>query len=169
MDGALAAIRHARETGLPFLGTCGGFQHALIEVARSVLGFANADHAESSPDGEMLLIDRLSCSLVGARGQLHLLAGSRLAAIYGIAETTESYHCNYGLNPKHRALIESSPLEIAAVDDAREVRAVELPEHPFFVATLFQPELSAFAGKVHPLVRAFAKAAAASAAGRRVP
>ena len=45
MDGALSAIRHARETGLPFLGTCGGFQHALIEVARHVLGIAAADHA----------------------------------------------------------------------------------------------------------------------------
>ena len=163
MEGALAAIRYARETRLPFLGTCGGFQHALIETARNVLGAAAADHAESNPEGDLLLITPLSCSLVGARGRLHLATGSGLAAIYGAGEVTESYHCNYGLNPEHRALIESSPLRIAALDDAGAVRAVELPGHPFFVATLFQPELSAFAGEIHPLVRAFAQAAA----GRR--
>jgi CTP synthase (UTP-ammonia lyase) len=165
MDGALSAIRHARETGLPFLGTCGGFQHALIEMARNVLGVARADHAESRPDGDTLLINRLSCSLAGVRGALHLAAGSRLAAIYGAEEAVESYQCNYGLNPEHRALIESSPFAIAALDDAGDLRAVELPGHPFFVATLFQPELSAFAGQVHPLVRAFAQAAAAAPAG----
>ena len=162
MDGALAAIRYARETSLPFLGTCGGFQHALIEIARNLLGVAGADHAQSNPEGELLLITPLSCSLVGARGRLRLAAGARLAAIYGAGEATESYHCNYGLNPEHRALIESSPLRIAALDDAGEVRAVELPGHPFFVATLFQPELSAFAGEVHPLVRAFVQAAASA-------
>jgi CTP synthase (UTP-ammonia lyase) len=80
MEGALNAIRQARESGLPFLGTCGGFQHALIEVARDLLGLADADHSESNPGGDVLLIDRLSCSLVGARGRLHVVAGSRLAA-----------------------------------------------------------------------------------------
>lgn len=168
MDGALAAIRHARESGLPFLGTCGGFQHALIEVARNVLGVANADHAESNPDGDILLIDRLSCSLVGVRGRLHLISGSRLAEIYGVSTINESYHCNFGLNPKHRALIESSALRTVALDDAGDVRAVELPGHPFFVATLYQPELSALTDQIHPLVRAFAAAAAAHADARVV-
>jgi CTP synthase (UTP-ammonia lyase) len=167
MDGALAAIRHARENGLPFLGTCGGFQHALIEAARNLLGITNADHAESKPDGEVLLIDRLSCSLVGVRGRLHLVAGSRLAEIYGASTIAESYHCNFGLNPKHRALIESSSLRIVALDDAGDVRAVELPGHPFFVATLYQPELSALTHQTHPLVSAFA--AAATARARVVP
>ncbi|HEY7376206.1 MAG TPA: hypothetical protein VIF57_28855 [Polyangia bacterium] len=161
MAGALAAIRHARETGLPFLGTCGGFQHTLIEMARNVLGVAGAEHAQSNPDAEMLLVTPLACSLVGVRGRLTLVARSRLAAIYGAPEAVEAYHCNYGLNPQHRALIESSPLALAAFDDAGEVRAVELPTHPFFFATLFQPELSALAGEVHPLVSAFANAAAA--------
>ena len=63
-DGALAAIRFARESGRPFLGTCGGFQHVLLEYARNVLGHGEADHAETSPDAAMPLISRLSCSLV---------------------------------------------------------------------------------------------------------
>ncbi|MFO1401690.1 MAG: hypothetical protein U1F30_10855 [Steroidobacteraceae bacterium] len=49
MDGALQAIRGVRERGLPFLGTCGGFQHALIEYARDVLGWSDAEHAETAP------------------------------------------------------------------------------------------------------------------------
>jgi CTP synthase (UTP-ammonia lyase) len=63
------------------------------------------------------------------------------------------------LNPQYRSLLESGPLRISAHDDAGEVRAVELAGHPFFVATLFQPELSALSGTPHPLTRAFARAA----------
>ena len=64
VDGALRAIRFARETGRPFLGTCGGFQHALIEYARDVLGFTEADHAESNQEAEMPLIAPLACVLI---------------------------------------------------------------------------------------------------------
>jgi len=65
MEGALAAIRLARKRGIPLLGTCGGFQHIILEYARNVLGIADAQHEESEPDGSRLLIARLSCSLVG--------------------------------------------------------------------------------------------------------
>ena len=61
MDGALSAIPFAREHRRPFLGTCGGFQHALIEYVRNVLGYREADHAESNPEAEMPLIAPLSC------------------------------------------------------------------------------------------------------------
>ena len=159
LDGALRAIRFAREHGRPFLGTCGGFQHALIEYARNVLGLTAADHAESSPEAEMPLIAPLSCSLVGVKGTIRFVPGSVLAAAYGIPETVEGYHCSYGLNPQYRPLLESRPLRISAHDDAGDVRAVELAGHPFFVATLFQPELSALSGTPHPLIRAFARAA----------
>jgi CTP synthase (UTP-ammonia lyase) len=60
MEGALLAIRHARETAIPFLGTCGGFQHAVIEYARNVLGWADAEHAETAPDAARAFIRRLS-------------------------------------------------------------------------------------------------------------
>ena len=62
MAGAIDAIRWAREGGLPFLGTCGGFQHALIELARDVAGIANADHAETNPKGHALVVTELACS-----------------------------------------------------------------------------------------------------------
>jgi CTP synthase (UTP-ammonia lyase) len=161
MDGALWAIRCARERAVPFLGTCAGFQHALIEYARDVLGLAEADHAESNPSAALPLIAPLTCSLVGQRGAVTLVAGSRIASIYGHTETVEAYHCNYGLDPRFRSLLETGALRVTGVDAEGAVRVVELEDHPFFVATLFQPELSAFAGTAHPLIRAFFRAAQA--------
>src|SRR5436190_8007090 len=63
MDGALNAIRFARENRIPFLGTCGGFQHTLIEYARNVLRIQDAEHEESNPTASLLVVSRLSCSL----------------------------------------------------------------------------------------------------------
>jgi CTP synthase (UTP-ammonia lyase) len=103
MDGALLAIRFARESSIPFLGTCGGFQHAVVEYARNVLGWADADHAETAPDSSRAVIAPLSCSLVEVTGAVRLVRGSRIAAAYRREEITEDYHCRYGLNPKFRA------------------------------------------------------------------
>ena len=159
MEGALRAIRFARERGVPFLGTCGGFQHTLIEYARHVLGWSEADHAESNSTAEMPLVMPLSCSLVGARGIIELQEGSRAKAIYGADEATEQYHCNFGFNPHYRSLFEAGALRITGVDKDGEVRVVELEDHPFFIATLFQPELTALAGARHPLIAAYVRAA----------
>ncbi|PYS76830.1 MAG: hypothetical protein DMF67_08410 [Acidobacteria bacterium] len=159
MEGALSAIRFARERARPFLGTCGGFQHALIEYARDVLGLAGADHAESNPTAEVTLVTPLTCSLVGAQGTIRLKEGSRARSIYGRAEVVEQYHCNFGFNPRYRSLLESGDLKVTGVDTEGDVRVVELTSHPFFVATLFQPELSAFEALAHPLVCAFVRAA----------
>jgi CTP synthase (UTP-ammonia lyase) len=158
MSGALNGIRFARESGRPFLGTCGGFQHALIEYARNVLGVAEADHAESNPDTTVPLVSALSCSLSGARGRIRLNPQSRLAAIYARAEIQESYNCNFGFNPKYESLLANSKIAISGRDPDGNVRALELADHPFFIATLFQPELSGSTGAAHPLIRAFVQA-----------
>lgn len=159
-SGALHAIRFARENGRPFLGTCGGFQHAVLEYARHVLRWFDASHAEIDPAGSRSVIAPLSCSLVEISGRVRLHPGSRIARAYGSTETHESYHCSYGLNPAFRAELASGPLTVTATDEDGDVRAVELSDHPFFVATLFQPERAALEGRAPPLVAAFAKAAA---------
>lgn len=159
MDGALAAIRHARERNVPFLGTCGGFQHALIEYARHVLGWHDADHAETAPNAARTIIAPLACSLVEVTGRIRLMPDTHLARAYQSADTHEGYHCRYALNPEFRTALTSGPLRVAAVDDADDVRAVELATHPFFVATLFQPERAALNGRVPPIVRAFVASA----------
>ena len=155
MHGALLAIRHARENAVPFLGTCGGFQHAVVEYARNVLGWADAEHAETAPGIGRPVISPLECALVEATGSVNLFPGTRIAAAYGTHETTEGYRCRYGLNPEFQAALVAGPLRAAADDETGEVRAVELDGHPFFVATLFQPERAALEGKLAPLVVSF--------------
>jgi CTP synthase (UTP-ammonia lyase) len=158
--GAVAAIRYAREHGVPFLGTCGGFQHALLEVAQSLWGVETARHAETDPSAADPVVAPLECSLVEASGAVHFLPGSRFAEAYRAVTATEAYHCSYGLNPRYRHHLEEGPLRMTSWDDDGDVRGVELDGHPFFVATLFQSERRALRGEVPPLVAAFVAAVA---------
>jgi CTP synthase (UTP-ammonia lyase) len=158
MSGALDAIRYARKEGIPFLGTCGGFQHAIIEYARSVMGHGAADHAESNPQAQELLITPLNCSLVGQTGTVRLLPGSRAAFIYGCEQATERYHCNFGVNPEWQDRIGGGTLRITGSDAEGSARVIELVDHPFFMGTLFQPELNPI--QPHPIILAFARATA---------
>jgi CTP synthase (UTP-ammonia lyase) len=156
--GAIAAIRFARETGRPFLGTCGGFQHALLEHAESVWGVARPAHAELDPGAADPVIAPLACSLVEKSGEIVFEKGSRLAAIYGADVVREEYHCSYALSPAYRPRLATGPLRVCGRDADGDVRAVELEGHPFFIATLFQPERSGLASRRHPLVSAFVAA-----------
>lgn len=162
MEGALLAIRHARERRLPFLGTCGGFQHAVIEYARDVLNWRDADHAESAPEAERAVISPLGCGLLDDLGSLRLLEGTALAQAYGTPHVEEEYRCRFGVNPAFRSKLVSGPLRESAVDQSGDLRAVELSDHPFFIGTLFQPERAALRGKTPPLVAAFLRACAAA-------
>jgi CTP synthase (UTP-ammonia lyase) len=157
--GALDAIRFARESGMPFLGTCGGCQHAILEYARNVLGHAEAEHAESSPDARLPLITPLSCALVETQGTILLQSGSAIERIYGRGVIEEGYHCSFGLNQKLEHLLDGSSLGITGREPGGEARAFELADHPFFVLTQFQPERRALAGALPPLVAAFISAA----------
>jgi CTP synthase (UTP-ammonia lyase) len=160
MEGALRAIEHARDRRVPFLGTCGGFQHAVIEYARNVLGWRDAAHAETSPHADRQVIYPLECGLLEGGGVVKLLPGSRLSNAYGTPEIEGEYLCRFGLNPQFRAALVSGPLREAATDAAGDLRGVELTEHPFFVATLFQPERAALRGRPVPIAEAFLAACA---------
>lgn len=157
-DGAMQAIRHARVTGTPFLGTSAGFQYALLEFARNVLGLAGADHQKSNPKAALPLISPLDYALVGVRARVHFSQGSAIRKAYNAPESVEEYRCSFGLNRKYGRLLEGSQFCVTAVDDQHEVRGFELDGHPFFVATLFQPEMRSLAGgaSASPLVHAFA-------------
>ena len=158
--GALGAIRFARERAVPFLGTCGGFQHALLEYARNALGVAHAAHEELDPGAELKLLGRLSCSLVEVEGEIVLEPDSRVAEIVGGLRLTEGFHCNYGLTREQRHVFDGSALRITGTDLEGEPRVLELTDHPFFIGTLFQPERHALkTGQVHPLIAAFVTAA----------
>ncbi|SFN37545.1 Glutamine amidotransferase class-I [Candidatus Pantoea varia] len=157
-EGVFETLRWARESGKPFLGSCGGFQYAVIEYARNVLGWHDASHAETDTGGRMVIAP-LSCSLVEQRGRVRFDAESRIAQAYGVLESDEGYHCNFGVNPDFSDALGDNTLRITAWDEAGDVRGVELRNHPFYVATLFQSERAALQDKESPLVIAWMQAA----------
>ncbi len=158
LDRTLWAIRYAREQGVPCFGTCGGFQHMVLEYARNVLGFADAQHAEYDPYASDLFVSQLECSLAGREMALALVPGSRVATIYGAVQVTEEYYCNFGVSPSKVSLLGSGELRITGSDAEGEIRVIELPGHPFFVGTLFVPQTKSTADCPHPLVSAFLQA-----------
>ncbi|MCP1486680.1 CTP synthase (UTP-ammonia lyase) [Pseudomonas fluorescens] len=159
-DGALRAIRFAREQQRPFLGTCGGFQHAVLEFSRDVLGWVDAVHGETSPDSERAVLTPLTCSLVEAVDSIYLVPGSLIAKAYETSQIREGYRCRFGVNPLFEQQLLSDRLHAVGHDSSGDLRAIELKDHRFFVATLFQPERAALKGQMPPLVRAFVEACA---------
>ena len=158
MEKTLWAIRYARENNIPCFGTCGGFQHMVIEYARNVLGFKDAQHAEYDPYASSLFISQLACSLAGREMQLEFVPGSRVAAIYGSLSATEQYYCNFGINPDYVDELKQGPMKISSSDAEGEIRIIEHPDHPFFIGTLFVPQARSTPEKPHPLVTAFLEA-----------
>jgi len=162
-DGALRAIRVARERERPFLGTCGGFQHALLMLARDLAGI-DAAHAEyGDAEGELVIVP-LECSLVGHEGAISYAPGTLMQEIMGADRSVERYHCSYGIDPEQVATLEQAGVIFGAHDDDGAPRALELAGHPFFLGTLFQPELAGDGTRAHPVIRAFAAAAVQRAA-----
>ena len=166
-DGAIAAVSTAREQGIPFLGTCGGFQHALLDYARNVCGLRTVQNGEITPEARDQLIVQLECSLVGHEEAVMIAPGTLAARIAGPGRRTERYNCSYGLNPAYLDALIEGGLRFSGFDDSGNVRVFELPGHPFFMGTLFQPELQGDGTQPHAVITALAVAAAEHAlAGR---
>ena len=167
--GMLKGIEFARVHNWPFLGTCGGFQYTLIECARNVLGIKDATTAEEDPAAKNAVIYPVSCAvpnrapdapkLSGVVPQLRLRPGSYLAAHYGKEVVEEEFFCNYEVNPDFEWMAMEAGFPVVARGAQEECRAIESPAHLFFIATLFQPQLSSTAAKPHPLIVAFVAAA----------
>jgi CTP synthase (UTP-ammonia lyase) len=159
LQGALNAVRFAHESRVPLLATCGGFQHVVIEYARNVLGFEDARHAEYDPYASTLFISELTCSLAGQTIQVQINPASRVANLYGQTTATEQYYCNFGLNPAHQHLIDDGDLRVVGTDQDGEAHILEIPAHPFYIATLFVPQLSSTPDRPHPLIQAYLETA----------
>ena len=122
----------------------------LVEHARNVLGIDDACHGESSSDGTCI-ISALACSLVGRAIDVTLTPGTRLAALYdGRTVVTESTTCNYGVDASWRWVASTGGMVAGGVDETGNVGAVERDDHPFFLATLYQPQLRSSADGAHP-------------------
>ncbi len=172
LDGALEGIRVARESGRPFLGTCAGFQHGVIEFARNVVGVAGAHHKEYEPDADApLFIDELLCSLVGQTLRVRvvdeMLAGWYGTEVVGVA--TEQYYCRFGLDERHVPALREHGLVVAGVDERDgTTRVLRLVDRVFYGLTLFVPQAASTPDAPHPLVTAYLRAAVRSSrrAGR---
>jgi CTP synthase (UTP-ammonia lyase) len=164
LEGALAGIRAARETGMPFLGTCAGFQHGIIEFARNVLGLADAQHAEYDgvASDSPLIIDELLCSLAG-RTMTVRIVDDATRGLYGADEVTERYYCRFGLDESYTPRLAAAGLVVAGVDAADGgTRLLRLADHPFFYLTLFVPQTASTPRRPHPIVAGFVAAATGS-------
>jgi CTP synthase (UTP-ammonia lyase) len=131
-----------------------------------VLGLESAEHAEYGADPETALITLAACEVPPPDGpRLHgtlvvrLMPGSRIAAMMGTREIRERFTCSYQLNPLYQPMFEESGLRITGTGAEGEARVVELEGHPFFIGTLFLPQLREPTELLHPLVRAFVEAA----------
>jgi CTP synthase (UTP-ammonia lyase) len=160
MEGALTAITYARSNNIPFLGTCGGYQHAVLEFARKVLGFKKADNFEVNPETEMPLISSLTCNLVEKTDTIFIKPASMSYDLYKTGKVTEEYHCSYGVNAEYLPVFENSAMQFTGHDKSGEPKIMELNNRRFFMGTAYQPERSAFKNQVHPIITAFLKAAA---------
>jgi len=171
-DGMLKGIEFARRRDWPFLGTCGGFQYAFIEFARHVLNIADADSAENNSGSKNVIIYPVACAvpdrkgnapkLSGAVPEIRLRPGSYLQSFYGKDQetVTEEFFCNFEVNPDFEWTTMEAGFPVVARGPQGEIRAIESPTHRFYLATLFQPQLSSTAKNPHPLVLAFVQAAA---------
>jgi CTP synthase (UTP-ammonia lyase) len=170
VGGMLAAIRFAREQDVPYLGTCAGFQYALIEFTRNVLGLLDADTAENESSSSNIVITPVSCPLPGrpvgapklaGMDEVIPVAGTLLGEICGTAPLAGEYFCNFETNADYVERWRAAGLAIAARDRRGEMRALSLPSRRFFIATLFQPQRASRAGAPHAIVEAFLRACAA--------
>lgn len=137
------------------------------------MGIADADSAEHAGESRNIVIAPVSCPVSNRREgapklsgpcRLRIQPGCRLAAVYRASDVDEEYFCNYEVNRKYLQDFERAGLRLTAFDQNGELRAVELPDHRFFVATLFQPQLSSAEDRPHPLIVEFLGAVAAAPA-----
>jgi CTP synthase (UTP-ammonia lyase) len=169
-DGMIKGIEFARRRDWPFLGTCGGFQYAFIEFARNVLNIKDADSAENNSGSQNIIIYPVACAvpdrkgnapkLSGAVPEIRLRPGSYLQSFYGKETVTEEFFCNFEVNPDFEWTTMEAGFPVVARGPQGEIRAIESPLHRFYVATLFQPQLSSTVKNPHPLILAFLQAAA---------
>lgn len=170
IEGKIAAIRYAREQGIPFLGLCLGLQCAVIEFARSKVGLGEADSAEFNPTTPYPVIDLMESQHdvadMGGTMRLglypaRLAEGSLARRLYGDELIYERHRHRYEVNNRFRPDLEASGMRMSGTSpDGSLVEVVELPDHPFFIASQFHPEFRSRPDRPHPLFAGLIAAAA---------
>ena len=171
IEGKIAAARFARENGVPYLGICLGMQVAVVEFARHVAGLEGANSSEFDPETPYAVIDLLpeqkevedmgGTMRLGA-DSVTLLEGSRAHAAYGERVVQERHRHRYEVNNQLRSQLVANGLLVSGTyQDERLVEVIELPDHPWFVASQYHPEFKSRPNRPQPLFRDFVGAAVA--------
>ncbi len=180
LTGMLSGIEFARRRDLPYLGTCAGFQYALIEFTRNVLGLRDADTAENNSSSQNIVITPVACPLpqraadFGNEGPkmhgedaIHPVRGTLVHEMCRSEALQGQFFCSFETNPEYVPRWEAAGLRVAARGPRNEMRAFDLPEKRFFVATLFQPQLSSRGEQPHPIVLGYLRACAEFRASKK--
>lgn len=172
IEGKIAAIQYARERSLPFLGICLGLQMAVIEFARNVCGLTEANSEEIRPDApypvihllpeQKGVVDKGATMRLGAY-DCNLEQGSLAAKVYGSTRISERHRHRYEVNNDFRGVLQENGMVISGVSpDYRLVEMVELPSHPYFIATQAHPEFKSRPNRPAPLFQGLVEAAVAA-------
>jgi CTP synthase len=171
IEGKIAAVRHARELGVPYFGICLGMQCAVIEFARHVCGLAGANSTEFEPGGAHPVIDLLpeQRALAAKGGTMRLglypvvlAEGSLARRLYGQSIIRERHRHRYEVNNEYLHVLEKNGLRVSGIWAEKElVEVIELSDHPYFIAGQFHPEFRSRPWDPHPLFAGFVGAALA--------
>ncbi len=172
IEGKVAAARFARENGIPYFGICLGLQCASIEFARNVCDLEGANSSEFAPETPYPVIDLMAdqketdqlggTMRLGAQDCL-LEPGSVAREAYGVAEVAERHRHRWEFNNAFRETFKKNGMRISGVNPQRDlVEVIELPDHPWYVAVQFHPELRSRPNRPHPLFKDFIRAALAA-------
>jgi len=156
-EAVIEALHIVRRKGIPFLGTCGGMQYAVMEFLRTELG-QPATHAESDGERDDNAVVPLACSLYGKESRVTPVRGSRFAA--WVPAPFEGMHfCNYAASEASVAALQDAGVVVGAIGEEAGAEVLEFPDHPFYVVSMFQPHIGALQNApIHPLVSAFLRA-----------
>jgi CTP synthase len=170
-EGKIAAVRFARESNVPFLGICFGMQMAVIEFARNVCGLEHANSTEVDPQTPHPVIDLMleQRNLSDLGGTMRLGAypcvikeGSLAQRVYGRRNISERHRHRYEFNTKYRERIEEAGMVLSGTSpDGTLVEMIEIPGHPWFLASQFHPEFKSKPLDCHPMFKGFVRAALA--------
>lgn len=168
-EGKIKSSKYAREKNIPFLGICLGLQCAVIDFARNVCGMKGANSTEFNKKTKFPVIDLMesqrAIKIKGGTMRLgaydcDIKTGTKTYAAYRKKKISERHRHRYEVNNRYRQRLEKHGLIFSGVnEDLGVVEAIEIPNHPWFVAGQFHPELKSRVNKAHPLFREFIKAA----------
>ena len=169
IEGKITAIQYARTHDIPFLGLCLGMQLAIVEFARNVIGYNDAHSMEVKPDTTHPVIhimpDQIGVEDIGGTLRLGaypcvLKKGSLAEKLYGTNEISERHRHRYEVNNDYREVLEKHGMSLCGLSpDSRIVEMIEIPAHPWFIATQAHPELKSRPNRPHPLFKGFVEAA----------